>query len=290
MSPCPFEFAVENHPLAKATLYHVGGPARVALFPQTTDEACAAHAWMLTQPRPRLVLGNGSNVLIADQGFPGIVLFTEGLNQIEALGNHRYRIQGGIDLDHIVRAIILANNYEGTGALAGIPGSVGGALYMNAGTVNGSTCEFVESVTLITPKGLVTIAMKPELYGYREQRFCATDDLILEGVFRFSHAQEDQQAVYEHYMNRRRERQPQGRCCGSVFKNPPGEHAGRLIEACGLKGAQRGGAVISPIHANFIMNEGGATCEDILWLIGLCKKAVHERFGIELVEEVRIIR
>ena len=90
-------------------------------------------------------------------------------------------------------------------------------------------------------------------------------------------------------MQRRKEKQPQGRCCGSVFKNPPNDHAGRLIEACGLKGTRLGGAEISPLHANFIMNAGGATCQDILALIDLCKQRVHNQFGIQLEEEVRVI-
>lgn len=290
MEPAPFEFAVEQYPLAEATLYKVGGPARLALFPRNALEAQAAHAWMLAQPGPRLVLGNGSNVLIADDGFPGIVLFTTRLDALEPLACDRYSVAGGVDLDRLVRTVMVAHNYEGTGALAGIPGTVGGAIYMNAGTANGATCEFLEFVELITANGLVTVAMGPSLYGYREQRFCHQDDLILQGVFHFSTSDSDQQAVYDHYMERRRERQPQGRCCGSVFKNPPGDHAGRLIEACGLKGTRRGDAIISPIHANFIMNEGHATCQDILWLIALCKRTVRERFGIELTEEVRIVR
>lgn len=289
MEKAPFEFAVEGYPLADATLYKVGGPARLALFPRNVEEAVAAHAWTLTQPGPRLVLGNGSNVLIADEGFPGIVLFTGRLDELESLCEDRYRVSGGVDLDRLVREVMVANNYEGTGALAGIPGSVGGAIYMNAGTVNGSTCEFIESVDLVTPTGTVTVPITPALYGYREQRFCQPDDLILRAVFRFARSETDQQAVYDHYMERRREKQPQGNCCGSVFKNPPGDHAGRLIEACGLKGTRRGGAQVSPAHANFIMNEGGATCADILWLIARCKHEVRDRFAIDLVEEVRII-
>ncbi|MDQ1257855.1 MAG: UDP-N-acetylenolpyruvoylglucosamine reductase [Candidatus Hydrogenedentes bacterium] len=290
MNAAPFEFARENHPLAGATLYDVGGPARLALFPRNAAEARTAHAWMLAQPGPHLVLGNGSNVLVADEGFPGIVLFTSGLDTLDALGGGRYYVGGGVDLGRLVRHVVVANNYHGTGALAGIPGSVGGAIYMNAGTVNGAACEFLESVDLVTPAGLATVAIDPSMYGYREQRFCGRDDLIVAGLFHFTVAQEDQRAIYDHYIQRRKEKQPQGHCCGSVFKNPPNDHAGRLIEACGLKGTRRGGAVISPMHANFIMNEGGASCEDILWLIGLIKRTVHDRFGVELEEEVRIIR
>lgn len=290
MEKPPFDFAFESYPLAPATLYHVGGPARYALIPPNADDAVRALDWMLSQPSPRLILGRGSNVLIADKGFDGVVLFTTGLTALDPLGDDRYRIEGGVDLDQVLREVIIPNNYEGAGALTGIPGSVGGAIYMNAGTVNGSTCELLESVDLYGPQGAVTVQMRPGLYAYRRQTFCSPDDLILRGTFAFRRSEKDQAAVYAHYIERRRSKQPQGYCCGSVFKNPEGDHAGRLIEACGLKGARHGGAVVSPLHANFIMNENGATCADILALIDLCKRTVKERFGIGLEEEVRIIR
>jgi UDP-N-acetylmuramate dehydrogenase len=167
---------------------------------------------------------------------------------------------------------------------------VGGAIYMNAGTANGSTCDFLESVDLMSLEGLRSLPMEPSLYSYRGQRFCGIDDVILGGVFRFSPAEEDQRAVFDHYMARRREKQPQGHCCGSVFKNPPNDHAGRLIESCGLKGTRCGGAVISTVHANFIMNENNASFDDVVGLVWLVKDRVRERFGVTLEEEVRIIR
>jgi len=245
---------------------------------------------MVAQPLPRLVLGGGSNVLISDEGFPGIVLFTTHLTRMEKLGGDRYRVGSGVPLAKLVRDVMLPNNYAGVGALTGIPGSVGGAIYMNAGTVNGSTCQFMEWVDLMNGEGLRSLPMDPSLYSYRGQRFCGIDDVILGGIFRFTRAQEDQRAVFNHYLQRRREKQPQGHCCGSVFKNPPDDHAGRLIEACGLKGTRCGGAVISPLHANFIMNEDGASFDDVLGLISLAKDQVREQFGVALEEEVRIIR
>ena len=285
----PFDFAVENYVLGPATWYRVGGPARLALFPRSADEAVAAYEWMVSQPGRRLVLGKGSNVLISDAGFPGIVLMTEHLDNLAALGGDRYVVESGLELDRLVCDVVLPNNYEGTGAWAGIPGSVGGAMFMNAGTVNGSTCDFLESADLVTRDGVKTVAIDKTQCGYRRQSFCSGDDLILRGTFGFMRSDKDQRAIYDHYIQRRREKQPQGHCCGSVFKNPPGDHAGRLIEACGLKGARRGGAVISEIHANFIMNDNGATFQDILYLINLCKARVLERFGMDLHEEVRVI-
>lgn len=289
METVPFEFAKEDYPLAPLTLYNVGGPARVALFPCTDDEACQACEWMFGQEGRKLVLGRGSNVLVSDRGFPGIVLVTTGLSRIQALGDDRFRAGGGAELDRLVCEVMVPNNYAGVGALTGIPGSVGGAIYMNAGTVNGSTCELLESVDVIGPEGRRTVAMAPSLYGYRSQTFCSPETLILSGVFRFNPSDEDQQAVYDHYTSRRLDKQPQGRCCGSVFKNPKDDHAGRLIEACGLKGLRHGGAMVSPQHANFIMNEDAATFDDIRWLIDHCRGRVLEEFGVALETEVAII-
>ena len=286
MKTLPFEFAVENFPLAPLTLYQVGGPARLALLPRTLEEANEAYQWMAEQPDRRMVLGGGSNVLIDDQGFDGIVFVTTKLDGIEPLGGDRYRVLAGVALDRMVREVMLANNCDGVGGLTGIPGTVGGAIYMNAGTVNGSTCMLMESVDVAGPEGLRTIPMAESLFSYRGQTFCPPGSLILGGTFRFTQAEKDQQAIYDHYIQRRKEKQPQGKCCGSVFKNPEGDHSGRLIEACGLKGTRHGGAAISPLHANFIMNEDNATCADILWLIDLCKRTVFERFGVALQEEV----
>jgi UDP-N-acetylmuramate dehydrogenase len=290
MDKAPFEFAVTNQPLAPLTLYGVGGAARLTLAPRTAEEAVAAYQWMQAQSGPKFVLGAGSNVLISDRGFPGIVLLTTGLDRIEQVGKDRFCIEAGVAIERLLREIMIPNNYEGVGALTGIPGSIGGAIYMNAGTTNGTTCQWVEWAEIVVGEQAKTIPIEPAFYGYRSQRFCPSGGLIVRALFRFKRSDEDQKAVCEHYLARRRERQPQGACCGSVFKNPPHDHAGRLIEACGLRGTRRGGAVISPVHANFIMNEGGATCEDILWLIDLCKRTVRACFAVELEEEVVIPR
>lgn len=289
MKTPPFEYAHGDYPLAPLTRYRVGGPARVALLPRTLAEAREAYLWLVGQLSRRLILGGGSNVLISDKGFDGVVLVTTALDGIESLGGDRYRVECGAELGDVVQDVLLPNNYDGVGGLTGIPGSVGGAVYMNAGTVNGSACQWLESVEVIGPEGNRAIHIQPSLYGYRAQRFCPPGHLILEGVFHFRRATEDQRAVYEHYMDRRREKQPQGYCCGSVFKNPEGDHAGRLIEACGLKGKRLGGAMVSPLHANFIMNEDGATFDDILGLILLCRQAVNEKFGVALEREVVVI-
>lgn len=125
MDAAPFPFAKPSFVLAPATLYRVGGPARMALFPRTREEVIEAYKWMLDQPLPRLVLGGGSNVLIADKGFPGIVLFTTELRELSEQGSNRYYVGAGVVLDDLVREVMLEHNYAGVGGLTGIPGSVG---------------------------------------------------------------------------------------------------------------------------------------------------------------------
>jgi len=286
MGTLPFEFAVENYPLAPLTLYNIGGPARLALLPRTVDEAAAAYEWMAAREGKSYVLGGGSNVLIDDAGLDGVVLITTELNELETLGEDRYRIESGVVLDDVVRGVMLANNYAMVGGLTGIPGSVGGAIYMNAGTNKGWTCMVMDDVDVITESGRQTIEMRDELYDYRGQSFCPRGGLILQGTFRFEAAGEDQESIYDRYIARRKEVQPQGHCCGSVFKNPEDTHAGRLIEASGLKGMRRGGAVVSDLHANFIMNDNNASSADVLGLIGHIKTTVHEQHGVDLHEEV----
>ena len=288
MIEIPLDFAVENYPLAPTSLYNVGGAAQVALMPRTREEVEAAYAWAHTQDLPMIVLGGGSNVLIADDGFPGIVLFTTELSGIDDLDNDRFWVGGGTILDAMVQETILKYNYVGAGGLTGIPGTVGGAIFMNAGTVNGSICELMESVDITTDAGTQTIPMDASLYSYRGQTFCPPSGLILGGTFQFSPTEEDQRAIYTHYIARRKQTQPKGHSCGSVFKNPEGDHSGRLIESCGLKGTRRGGAAISDVHANFIVNDQQATSADILELIQLCKDTVYREHGVRLEEEVKI--
>lgn len=287
----PFDFAMPDYPLAPETFYRIGGPARWALFPRTLHEMAVAFSWAVRNVEHMFIIGRGSNLLVSDSGFSGAVLFTRDVAGVESLGDDCYRIATGVDLQRLVRDLLVPNNYDATGSLTGIPGSIGGAIVMNAGTVNGATCQWLETVTLMREIDAAprTFPVTPDDFSYRNQTFCGPRDLILDGVFHFNRAAKDQREVFAHYMTRRRDTQPQGLCCGSVFKNPPGNHAGRLIEACDLKGTRHGGAIISPKHANFIMNEDRATFDDVMALIALCKTRVHRQFGILLEEEVRII-
>ncbi len=282
-------YAEANVTLSPHTWYGVGGPADVVLIPKNRNEIIEAFQWIQTQSCPFLIIGSGTNVLICDKGFRGIVLITKQIDHITQTENDDYTIGSGVILDRMVREIMLEKNYQGVGALTGIPGTVGGAIFMNAGTANGSICELLDWVDILGADGVRRQVIEPGMYEYRHQSFNKSGEIILAGGFHFDKSEEDQLKIYEHYIERRRTRQPSGRCCGSVFKNPQGDHAGRLIEACGLKGQRKGGAVISPVHGNFIMNDSSATYEDILFLMRLCRDRVREKFGVELEPEVKIV-
>ena len=290
MNAVPFDFAQSHYPLAPHTRYRIGGPAKLALFPDSIADMKAACTWLAKNKMPYIILGGGTNVLIDDAGYPGAALFTTELKAMTPLGDHCYRIGAGVVLGDLVRQVLLPNNYSGVGALTGIPGTVGGALFMNAGTANGCVCQLVADVTLVENGQEHTVPITTSRYEYRGQSFCHGHALIAAATFRFTPSEQNETQVYEHYIRRRRETQPEGWCCGSVFKNPPNDHAGRLIEAAGLKGKRRNGAVISEKHANFIMNEADASFDDVLYLITLVKDTVQKQFGVELHEEVRIIR
>ncbi len=282
-------FTHTNYNLAPLTYYKIGGPADIAMLPENEEDLIQAYRLFSMTELPKLIIGGGTNLLISDKGFRGVVLILPKINEAQVVGEDTYYVSAGAELSRLVEDIMLPNNYEGVGALTGIPGTVGGALFMNAGTINGSICQFAKEVTVLTPSGKKIVNITPNLYSYRSQKFCNLNELIIGVIFKFEKSDKDQRSVYQHYIERRRINQPSGYCCGSVFKNPPGNHAGKLIEACGLKGKRYGGAVISEKHANFIMNEDNATFDDVLYLINLAKDEVLKRFGIELEEEVRIV-
>ncbi len=282
-------FTHTNYNLAQHTYYNIGGSADIALLPSNEEELIHAFKLFSLAETPKFIIGGGTNLLISDKGFRGLVLIIPRINKAKQIASHTYYIPAGAELSWLVENIMLPNNYDGVGALTGIPGTVGGALFMNAGTTNGSICEFAKEVIILTSTGKKIIPITPDLFSYRSQSFCNLNDLIIAGIFQFKYSHKDQKAIYQHYLERRRNHQPSGFCCGSVFKNPPGNHAGKLIESCGLKGTRYGGAVISEKHANFIINENNATFEDVLHLINLAKTEVLKKFGIELKEEVKIL-
>lgn len=275
-------------PLAGFTSWRVGGPAE-RLFQPADKNDLVRFLSTLPQDESLTFLGLGSNVLVRDGGVPGTVILTLGLRRISLQQGLIY-VEAGVPCAHVAR-IASASGLAGAEFLAGIPGTMGGALAMNAGAFGGETWRWVEEVETVDRCGRLHRRSRQEYQiGYRHVKG-PSDEYFLAAWLRFEPGDSDvgKRHIRE-LLTRRNKTQPtRWPSCGSVFKNPPGDKAGRLIEACGLKGRRVGGARISELHANFILNTGGARAADIEALIRLAQAEVIARFGIELEPEVKIL-
>lgn len=278
--------------LAPYTTWKIGGPAD--LFIEIGD-ALAVPKVLAALQREGLhwvVLGNGSNVLVADEGFRGAVIWLGGeLARVtltrDGLGAGRHKVDagGGLSLTRLLR-LAKDESLSGLWVLGGIPGTVGGAVRMNAGTRWGEVKDTLASVELATASGLSEIAANELGLSYRHSRL-PFGAIVTRATFAVCDADPVMRAKLDEVLAHRKATQPlQLPSCGSVFANPPGESAGRLIEAVGLKGHREGDCEISDIHANWIVNTGRGTAKDVLRLIGLAQERVAQTFGIMLRPEV----
>jgi UDP-N-acetylmuramate dehydrogenase len=279
-----------GEPLDKYTSFGIGGPAEVLIFPQGVGDVQAALQICREGGVPYLVLGGGSNLLVRDGGFRGVVLHLEGVfTQLNVEGK-RVRAGAGVRLSRLV-AFCSKLALSGVECLAGVPGTVGGAIKGNAGAFGGSIADHLGEVRLLTCGGDQQALSADRLeFSYRRSSF-PEGCVILEGAFDLEPGDPLQirRRVSENLLLRNRRQPVEWRSAGSVFKNPPGEYAGRLVEKAGLKGVRIGGACISPKHGNFIINLGGATAADVLALIELMGRRVREETGVELELEVRVV-
>ena len=276
----------ENAPLREYCSMRVGGPARLAAFPETAEELAA----LLRAGGRRVVLGGGSNVLFPDEGYDGTVIFTTRLCGLTADGC-MLSAQAGVPLSAAARRALEC----GLGGLAfayGIPGTVGGGVYMNAGAYGVQIADCLVRATLLDAAGEPRVVSASELaLGYRSSALMDGDWTLLSADFALVPAPpEEIRAEMERNMQARREKQPlEYPSCGSTFKRPPGQYAGALIERCGLKGCTVGGAQVSEKHAGFVVNRGDATSADVRALIAHIQRVVAEKTGVLLECEVRII-
>jgi UDP-N-acetylmuramate dehydrogenase len=279
-----------DKPLAPLTTWGVGGPgALVAEIPNKSDlrllfkECSPCHL-------PILVMGAGSNLLVSDDGYPGIIIHLSGdFDRLETEGNTA-DVGAAYPLMKLVREGCRLG-FGGIERLAGIPGTVGGALVMNAGTFNEYIGSLIVNVEIFSPDmGFSVIGASDCRFAYRSSRFQDSNEIILGCTLRFQTADPSRiTAEVERRLERRKCTQPINLpSCGSVFRNPPGESkAAQLIERAGLKGASKGGAAVSRLHANFIVNTGNAKATDIVSLMALIRRTVREKFAVTLVPEVR---
>jgi UDP-N-acetylmuramate dehydrogenase len=279
-----------REPLSRHTSWHVGGPAEVFFNPRDRADL-GAFLRGLPADVPVYWIGLGSNLLVRDGGIPGVVISTHGtLDALERLSETTVRAGAGVACARIARQCIK----WGLGPaefFAGIPGTLGGALAMNAGAFGGETWRHVVEVETIDRRGVERVRPAAEYrVGYREVVAPAPGEWFLSATLAFeqragAHAEEVQKLLA-----RRKETQPIGEwSCGSVFTNPPGDHAARLIEAAGLKGFRLGDASVSSKHANFIINHGSARAADLEALIEHVRAAVERQHGVALHPEVRIV-
>jgi UDP-N-acetylmuramate dehydrogenase len=279
-----------EEPLARHTTWRIGGPARLYCRVRNEEGLSRALVHAGREGLPLALLGMGSNILVADEGFPGIVLRLEGEFLEIAIDGDRMRAGGGAALGGACAAAQRAG-LSGIEAISGIPSSIGGAVRINAGAYGGEIFDVLESVRLVSRAGERRSAQASEIaHGYRWTALCESGEIVAQATLRLSPAprekiEEKTRAVAE----KRRGALPAEPNAGSVFKNPPKDFAGRLIEACGLKGVAEGAAVISERHANVIVNRGGARASDVLALMRRMRDSVRERFGITLSPEVELL-
>jgi UDP-N-acetylmuramate dehydrogenase len=278
-------------PLAGLTTYRVGGPAAVLVRARREgDLSVVANALSRSRP-PLLVVGRGSNLLVADAGFPGLVLVLEGeFDEIETAGD-TVRAGGAVGLPVLARRLA-ASGLTGLEFYVGIPGTVGGAVRMNAGGHGRETVEVLQSARLVDllGDGLGLDRTVADLaLGYRTSAV-GPADVVVSATFTVA---PDDPGACETRINDivrwRREHQPGGANAGSVFRNPPGDSAGRLVDAAGLKGLRVGGAVVSGKHANFIQAEAGATAADVRALVLEVQRRVAEKSGVTLRPELHFV-
>jgi UDP-N-acetylmuramate dehydrogenase len=232
----------------------------------------------------------GSNVLVADEGFPGCVLRLEGEFLEVRVEGERVLAGGGAPLGGVCAAAARAS-LSGIEAISGIPSSIGGAVRINAGAYGGVIFDVLESVRLVARDGAARESPAAAIpHGYRWTRLIETREIVASAVLRLRPAPREEIAEKTRSVaDRRRGALPSEPNAGSVFKNPEGDFAGRLIEACGLKGERRGGALVSPRHANVIVNTGGARASEVLALMRVMRDAVRGRFGVTLMPEVELL-
>ena len=288
-------FVAESHvkidePLHLHTMTRMGGPADIFVSPTNEDETAYTVKYAYENNIPLLLLGNGSNMVVRDGGVRGIVLNLKSLNEIRIDGLHVYA-QGGANIKEVSKAAA-SNTLTGFEFACGIPGSVGGAMAMNAGAYGGEIKDIIVRATVLTSTGEKLVLSKEELeLDYRKSVITKKGYYVLSAEFGL---EKGDQNVIDAKMTdltyQRESKQPlEFPSAGSVFKRPPGNFAGKLIQESGLQGKGFGGAEVSTKHAGFIVNKNNATANDYIQTIEMVKSAVREKFGIDLELEVKIV-
>lgn len=276
--------------LREYSSFHIGGIGEIGIFPKSVKEMSQTVEILREYSKKYHVIGNASNILFSDGKMDRVFVFTEGMSKIERTGDEIYA-EAGAQLSSVAVCAMM-NSLGGLEFAGGIPGSVGGGIFMNAGAYGGAISDVLVSSDAIDVKNGEIINITEHEFGYRESIYSKNDNLIcLGGRFKLSFCpSSDIKAKMKEFARSRIEKQPlRYPSAGSYFKRPSGHFAGKLIEDCGLKGYRVGDAAISEKHAGFIINLGNATAADVLKLEEYVKERVLAEFGVELEREVRYI-
>ncbi|MGF0472035.1 UDP-N-acetylmuramate dehydrogenase [Lysinibacillus fusiformis] len=276
--------------LQQYTMTKLGGKADVFVLPDTEEEAAFVIRYAYINNIPLLMLGNGSNMVVRDGGHRGIVVTFSNLDEIRIDGEHVYAQSGALIKD--VSKLSAKATLTGFEFACGIPGSIGGAMAMNAGAYGGEIKDIIVSSKVLTKEGEVLTLSKEELeLGYRKSIIAKKGYYVLSSEFQLATGKQDEiDAKIADLTFQRESKQPlEYPSAGSVFKRPPGHFAGKLIQDSGLQGKGVGGAEVSTKHAGFIVNKGNATASDYIATIQMVQRIVKEKFGVELETEVKIV-
>jgi UDP-N-acetylmuramate dehydrogenase len=282
----------ENVSLAPYTSARIGGPADVLIAAESVDELAHIDTLLRKQELDYIMLGGGSNVLVSDRGVRGIVV----LNRAKGVRFHSgdqpsVTAESGVVFSNLANRCA-SKGYAGLEWAATVPGTVGGAVYGNAGAFGGDAAGNLIWAELLTENGREKFTAEQMGYGYRTSilKRAELDAIVLSAELSLENSTKEEVTVkVEQFSAHRKATQPPGASMGSMFKNPNGDYAGRLIEAAGLKGARIGNAEISPLHGNFFINRADTKADDILALIQLVQKTVQEKEGVELELEIELI-
>lgn len=276
-------------PMSLYTSFKIGGPADVMLKPHSVEQLKTALSLCKEHNVPVFILGKGSNLLISDDGIEGAVInISSGFDEIKLLNDTTVECGAGASLSALCN-FCLEHGFSGLEFAYGIPGSVGGAVYMNAGAYGGEIKNVITSATYLTADGEECELTSDKLsLSYRKSKFSGNDDIILSAKFELKPDNVDNiRERMNDFIGRRKDKQPLSYpSAGSTFKRPEGYYAGALIEESGLKGFSVGGAQVSEKHAGFVINKGGATCKDVTDLMAHIVKTVKENYGVTLEAEV----
>lgn len=279
-----------NEPMNKHTTFRIGGPADCMLFPASLDELSHALKTMYSNEITPVIVGNGSNLLVSDKGIRGVVLKLADNMSGMTVKDNTVICQSGVSLTKMC-LFALDNSFSGAEGLYGIPGTVGGAVYMNAGAYGYETKDILKSVKYLDIEGNMYETEGNEGFSYRNSPYFNSGYIVTEVSFVFEAGNQNEiKEKMEDVKKRRIDKQPLNYpSAGSVFKRPEGYYAAALIEQSGLKGRRVGDAMVSDKHSGFIVNLGNATAGDILSLIKIVRETVFKEYGVSLETEIRYI-